>query len=59
IIPSYITAGLEFECSIIWDCSCENYRETELDKESVYVVLTRALHDEYVVYKDNITKLLI
>ncbi len=59
IIPSYITKGLEFDCSIIYDCSDENYRETELDKKILYVVLTRALHEEYIFYKDNITKLLI
>lgn len=51
IIPSYITKGLEFDCSIIYDCSDENYRETELDKKILYVVLTRALHEEYIFIK--------
>ncbi len=59
IIPSYITKGLEFDCSIIYNCSEENYRESELDKKILYVVLTRALHEEYIFYKDNITNLLI
>ncbi len=59
VIPSYITKGLEFDCSIIYDCSEENYRETELDKKILYVVLTRALHEEYIFYKGNITRLLI
>ncbi|AJD30961.1 RNA polymerase recycling motor HelD [Clostridium sporogenes] len=59
IIPSYITKGLEFDCSIIYDCSEENYSETELDKKILYVVLTRALHEEYIFYKGKITKLLI
>lgn len=59
VIPSYITKGLEFDCSIIYDCSEENYRETELDKKILYVVLTRALHEEYIFYKGKITKLLI
>ncbi|WP_251860206.1 RNA polymerase recycling motor HelD [Clostridium sp. Marseille-Q2269] len=58
IIPSYITKGLEFDCSIIYDCSQENYGENELDKKILYVVLTRALHEEYVFYRDKITKLL-
>ena len=59
VIPSYITKGLEFDCSIIYDCSEENYSETELDKKILYVVLTRALHEEYIFYKGKITKLLI
>ncbi|MBU5300126.1 UvrD-helicase domain-containing protein [Clostridium sporogenes] len=59
VIPSYITKGLEFDCSIIYDCSEENYRETELDKKILYVILTRALHEEYIFYKGNITRLLI
>ncbi|MBD5640003.1 UvrD-helicase domain-containing protein [Clostridium botulinum] len=59
VIPSYITKGLEFDCSIIYDCSEENYSESELDKKILYVVLTRALHEEYIFYKGKITKLLI
>lgn len=50
IIPSYMTKGLEFDCSVIYNCNSENYKENELDKKILYVALTRALHLEYVFY---------
>lgn len=58
IIPSYLTKGLEFDCSIIYDVSTENYKDSEEDKKLLYVALTRALHNEYVLYKDDISKLI-
>lgn len=58
IIPSYMTKGLEFDCSIIYNCSQESYRNIELDKKLLYVALTRALHYEYVFYKGSKSKLL-
>jgi len=53
IIPSYMTKGLEFDCSIIYNCNEENYKDNELDKKILYVALTRALHFEYIFYKGN------
>ncbi|KOA21356.1 helicase IV [Clostridium homopropionicum DSM 5847] len=53
IIPSYMTKGLEFDCSIIYNCNAENYRNNELDKKILYVALTRALHFEYIFYKEK------
>lgn len=50
IIPSYMTKGLEFDCSVIYNCNNENYTESELDARLLYVSLTRALHLEYVFY---------
>lgn len=58
IIPSYMTKGLEFDCSIIYNCNQDNYKDTELDKKLLYVVLTRALHLEYVFYQGEISELL-
>jgi DNA helicase-2/ATP-dependent DNA helicase PcrA len=58
IIPSYMTKGLEFDCSIVFDCDNINYGNTELDKRLLYVVLTRALHMEYVLYKGKVSQLL-
>ncbi len=58
IIPSYMTKGLEFDCSIIYDCSDKNYSQKEIDKKLLYVVLTRALHLEYVFYNEEISPLL-
>lgn len=59
IIPSYITKGLEFDCSIIFDCSIKDYDESELSKKILYVVLTRALHFEYIFYSGELTSLLL
>jgi DNA helicase II / ATP-dependent DNA helicase PcrA len=58
IIPSYMTKGLEFDCSVIYNCNNENYSESELDKKLLYVVLTRALHFQYVFYNGKLTNLL-
>lgn len=51
IIPSYLTKGLEFDCTIVYNLDKENYNDNEMDKKLLYVVLTRALHYEYVFYK--------
>ncbi len=58
IIPSYMTKGLEFDCSIIYNCDEESYGNNELDKKILYVVLTRALHLEYIFYKGKPSSLL-
>jgi DNA helicase II / ATP-dependent DNA helicase PcrA len=58
IIPSYMTKGLEFDCSVVYNCSSEVYGENELDKKLLYVVLTRALHFEYVFYKGQPSELI-
>ncbi|MBP1744257.1 MAG: superfamily helicase [Firmicutes bacterium] len=51
IIPAYLTKGLEFDCSVIFNCSGDSYTDNELDKKMLYVALTRALHLEYVFYE--------
>ncbi len=58
IIPSYLTKGLEFDCSIVYNLDDKNYTESELDKKLLYVVLTRALHYEYIFYKGKLSKLI-
>jgi len=58
IIPSYMTKGLEFDATIIYNCDDDNYKDCDLDKKLLYVALTRALHLQYVTYKTILTKLL-
>jgi DNA helicase II / ATP-dependent DNA helicase PcrA len=58
IIPSYMTKGLEFDATIIYDCSEENYNDNDLDKKLLYVALTRALHLQYIIYNNSVSKLL-
>ena len=58
IIPSYLTKGLEFDATIIYDPSENNYRDNILDKRLLYVSLTRALHYEYVIEINKLTKMI-
>jgi len=58
MIPSYMTKGLEFDCSVVFNCNDDNYSTSELDKKLLYVVLTRALHFQYVFYNGKISNLL-
>ena len=53
IIPSYLTKGLEFDCTIVYNLNKEIYNDNEIDKKLLYVVLTRALHYEYIFYKEE------
>jgi len=58
IIPAYLTKGLEFDCSVIYNCNDKNYADSELDKKMLYVALTRALHLEYIFYEGERSKLI-
>ncbi|MGG7076823.1 RNA polymerase recycling motor HelD [Clostridium sardiniense] len=59
IIPSYLTKGLEFDCSILYNPSDNIYNEDSiLDQRLLYVSLTRALHSEYILALDEVTKLI-
>lgn len=58
VIPSYLTKGLEFDCTIILNPSRENYKENTLDERLLYVSLTRALHLEYIIENDKVTNLI-
>ena len=58
IIPSYLTKGLEFDCSIIFNPSKDIYANNILDQRLLYVSLTRALHSEYVIQIDSLTELI-
>lgn len=58
IIPSYMTKGLEFDCTVVYNCNEDNYTNEDIDKRLLYVVLTRALHLEYIFYNGNISPLL-
>ena len=53
IIPSYLTKGLEFDCTIIFNPTDKYYSDNILDKRLLYVSLTRALHEEYIIYDEN------
>lgn len=58
IIPAYMTKGLEFDCTIIYNCDDKNYADNEIDKKILYVALTRALHFQYVFYSGEKSSLI-
>lgn len=58
ILPTFMTKGLEFDATIIFDCSEENYKETIEDSRLLYVALSRALHYQYLLYQNKISKLI-
>lgn len=58
IIPSYLTKGLEFDATIVYDPSEKNYKNDILDQRLLYVSLTRALHYEYIIEINELTKMI-
>jgi DNA helicase-2/ATP-dependent DNA helicase PcrA len=58
IIPVYMVKGLEFDCSIIYNCNDTNYKVEKLDKKLLYVALTRALHIQYIFFNGEKSKLI-
>lgn len=55
IIPAYLTKGLEFDGTILFNPSKENYQENILDQRLMYVALTRALHYEFIIAIDELS----
>lgn len=58
IIPSYLTKGLEFDGTIIYNPSKDSYGNNIMDQRLLYVSLTRALHYEYIIVIDEITNMI-
>ncbi len=51
--------GLEFDCVVINDASSNVYNvSNEVDMHLLYVALTRALHEQIIMYDKNITNVL-
>ncbi len=58
ILPAFLTKGLEFDCTIIYDCNIENYSKDKEEGRLLYVALTRALHEEYIIYNNEPSELI-
>ena len=59
VLPIHMTKGLEFDGVIIWNPDEYSYRSDDADAKLLYVAITRAMHELYIVYKGNLSKLLI
>lgn len=58
VLPVYLTKGLEFDAVIIMDVDAVNYEKTEQDAKLLYVGCTRALHDLWLFYSEEISPLI-
>ena len=56
IIPAYLTKGLEFDGTIIYNPTERNYPDNILNQRLLYVALTRALHSEYIIAEEELSK---
>jgi len=54
IIPSYLAKGLEFDAVLVNSVEDTDYSEAE-DRRLLYTVCTRALHELYLYYFDNMS----
>lgn len=59
VIPSYLTKGLEFDCTIVYNPLESNYLEDILNYRLLYIALTRALHFEYIISEGKINRNII
>lgn len=58
VMPAYLTKGLEFDAVIVYDAGRRQFDDRELDAKLLYVALTRAMHQLYVLYTDEVSPLL-
>lgn len=58
VLPIHMTKGLEFDAVILWNPDEESYRFGDEDAKLLYVAITRALHELYIVYQEELTGLL-
>ncbi len=56
IIPVYLTKGLEYDGTIIYNPLEENYPNNILNQRLLYVALTRALHNEYIIAEGKVSQ---
>jgi DNA helicase-2/ATP-dependent DNA helicase PcrA len=58
VLPIHMTKGLEFDAVVIWNPDENSYRTSDADAKLLYVAITRAMHELYILYRDNLTGLL-
>lgn len=59
IMPIQMSKGLEFDAVILWDVNNEKYISCDSDIKLLYVAITRALHELYVLYSGKISELIL
>lgn len=58
VLPVAITKGLEFDAVVLWQLDKERYGENIKEAKLLYVAITRALHELYLLGEHELTGLL-
>lgn len=58
VLPVTLTKGLEFDAVILWKPDQERYQDNPRDAKLLYVAITRALHELYLLTDQPVTGLL-
>lgn len=58
VLPVSLTKGLEFDCVILWKPDEDHYLDRPKDAKLLYVAITRALHELYLLTDRPLTALL-
>ena len=58
VLPIHMTKGLEFDAVVIWNPDEKSYHANDADAKLLYVAITRAMHELYIIYQGSLTKLL-
>ncbi len=58
VLPIHMTKGLEFDAVLIWNPDEKSYQASDGDAKLLYVAITRAMHELYIIYQGSLTKLL-
>ena len=58
VLPVSLTKGLEFDCVILWEPDETRYSDHPKDAKLLYVAITRALHELYVMTAQPLSPLL-
>ncbi len=59
VLPIHMTKGLEFDAVIIWNPDENSYPVTDADAKLLYVAITRALHELFILYQGELSGLLL
>ncbi len=59
VLPIHMTKGLEFDVVIIWNPDEVSYPVSDADAKLLYVAITRALHELYIIHQGELSGLLL
>jgi hypothetical protein len=54
VIPTYLTKGIEFDAVILTDACMDKYNDDDKHRKLLYVSITRALHQVFILYNEKL-----